>query len=92
MRTGWLLNESDGFWYYLKPDGSMAEGWNPINGFWYYFAPQTEGSPGWSLVNGRWVYEKPEASYRPHGAMYSGCVTPDGYTVAEDGAWNGEDK
>lgn len=92
MKTGWLLNESDGFWYYLKPDGSMAEGWNPINGVWYYFAPQTEGSPGWSLVNGRWVYEKPEASYRPHGAMYSGCVTPDGYTVAEDGAWNVEDK
>jgi len=92
MKTGWLLNESDGFWYYLKPDGSMAEGWNSINGVWYYFAPQTEGSPGWSLVNGRWVYEKPEASYRPHGAMYSGCVTPDGYTVAEDGAWNGEDK
>ena len=87
MKTGWLLNESDGFWYYLKPDGSMAEGWNPINGFWYYFAPQTEGSPGWSLVNGRWVYEKPETSYRPHGAMYSGCVTADGYTVAEDGAW-----
>lgn len=92
MKTGWMLNESDGFWYYLKPDGSMAEGWNPINGFWYYFAPQTEGSPGWSLVNGRWVYEKPETSYRPHGAMYSGCVTPDGYTVAEDGAWNREDK
>ena len=25
----------------------------------------------------RWVYEKPETVSRPHGAMYSGCTTPD---------------
>lgn len=86
MKTGWLFNETDGFWYYLNADGSMAEGWNLIHDNWYYFAPQTEGSPGWKQVNNRWVYEKPETVSRPHGAMYSGCTTPDGYSVDENGA------
>lgn len=86
MKTGWLLNESDGFWYYLNTDGSMAEGWNLIAGVWYYFAPQTEGSPGWKLVNDRWAYDNTETDSRPHGAMYSGCMTPDGYAVDKNGA------
>lgn len=86
MKTGWILNKSDGFWYYLNTDGSMAEGWNLIDEVWYYFAPQTEGNPGWKLVNDRWVYDKTETGSRPHGAMYSGCMTPDGYTVDENGA------
>ena len=86
MKTGWLFNETDGFWYYLNADGSMAEGWNLIHDNWYYFAPQTEGSPGWKQINNRWVYEKPETVSRPHGAMYSGCTTPDGYSVDENGA------
>ena len=64
----------------------MAEGWNLIHDNWYYFAPQTEGSPGWKQINNRWVYEKPETVSRPHGAMYSGCTTPDGYSVDENGA------
>lgn len=90
MQTGWLYQEADGFWYYLTADGSMATGWNFIDGKWYYFAPQTEGAPSWHLTGGSWTYQKPDAQSRPHGAMYSDAVTPDGYRVDRSGSWIAE--
>lgn len=39
LKTGWLLDPSDGNWYYLDPEnGSILTDWHEINGKWYCFS------------------------------------------------------
>ena len=39
LKTGWLLDPSDGTWYYLDPEnGSILTDWHEINGKWYCFS------------------------------------------------------
>lgn len=42
---------------------------------------------GWQCLNGVWYYMG--LSERELGEMYSDRLTPDGYRVGEDGAWDG---
>ena len=87
MRSGWLLDPTDGFWYYFSPsDGAMRSGWQQVAGQWYYLNPTaTEASWYYDMTSGHWVYEK--KSLIPYGAMYQNTATSDGYFVDENGAW-----
>ena len=39
LKTGWLLDSSDGTWYYLDPEnGSILTDWHEINDKWYCFS------------------------------------------------------
>ena len=88
MRTGWYFENQDGFWYYLKSDGAMATGWLQVEGKWYYFNNSSAEATGWGLKDGVWEFQAQENPGRPTGAMYRSAVTPDGYTVDEQGVWN----
>ncbi len=88
MRTGWYFENQDGFWYYLKPDGAMATGWLQVEGKWYYFNTLSTAATGWGLKDGVWEFQAQENPGRPSGAMYRSGVTPDGYTVDEQGVWS----
>ena len=75
MRTGWYFESLDGYWYYLKADGSMAVGWQQIDGKWYYFNPMTIGITGWNRLNDIWKFSVMDNPGVPQGAMYqSRCV------------------
>lgn len=87
MRTGWYYENQDHFWYYLKADGAMATGWLQIEGKWYYFNTSSTTATGWSQKDGVWEFQAQENSGKPSGAMYRSEVTPDGYTVNEQGSW-----
>ena len=86
MYTGWLLDNSDGYWYYLDPyTGAMATGWKEISGKWYYFHLGSVNETGWiqdSMI-GAWNYTKKDVM--PQGALYVNTQTPDGYSVDENG-------
>ena len=87
MRTGWYFENQDNFWYYLREDGAMATGWLQIEGKWYYFNTSSTTATGWSQKDGVWEFQAQENSGKPSGAMYRSEVTPDGYTVNEQGSW-----
>ncbi len=94
MRTGWYFDQSDDKnWYYLDPvSGAMMTGWQFINGKWYYFAV-TSAAPQWKYdpVTGKWTFDS-KSSGCPYGAMYQKTLTPDGYYVDKNGAWDGQEK
>lgn len=71
------------FWYYLKPNGSMATGWlqDPINNKWYYLNSDGQMQTGWIKDNGKSYY------LQGNGTMLVDTITPDGYKVGSDGAW-----
>jgi len=52
----------------------------------FYFDKYGKMQTGWQLIDGVWYYFEPAAGPL-QGAMYRGRVTPDGYTVDENGRW-----
>lgn len=71
MVTGWFLDPTDGYWYYLNPvsdntRGRMFTGWAQIDGKYHYFNPNSDGH---------------------RGRMYVNETTPDGYYVNAEGVW-----
>lgn len=81
MITGWYLE--NGIWYYLQPQGDMAEKtWVSVNGAWYYLHENgVMLSNQWFLSNGTWYYLTTD------GSMAVNTTTPDGCQVNEVGAW-----
>ena len=81
--------ESQGRWWYQHSDGkyTMAD-WEYLEGKWYYFNTSSTTATGWSQKDGVWEFQAQENPGRPTGAMYRSAVTPDGYTVDEQGVWN----
>lgn len=72
----------DGVTYYLDKSGIMRTGWIKDGNNWYYM----DGSGAmvknkWIKTNGKWYY----LSFS--GAMLTNSITPDGYTVDENGVW-----
>ena len=87
MQTGWFLDEKDGSWYYLQKtndgsQGKMQTGWIKEGEAWYYLGPTGRMTKGWNWINGKCYYMD-----QKNGHMLADCVTPDGYTVDETGAW-----
>ncbi len=88
MESGWVKEESDGYWYYLDESGVMRTGWALINGIWYYFNPVTQGETGWHKTeDGKWGHQTGESGSRPMGALCANTTTADGYRVDDNGAW-----
>lgn len=79
MLTDW--QKVNGKWYLLGQDGAMLTDWQFHNGKWYYMEPSGEMVVGW-----KWVFDK--CYYMDsNGAMLANTVTPDGYTVNQNGEW-----
>lgn len=89
---GWQL--IGGFWYYLDPATYvMYTGWLDMGAGKYYLDPATGAMrTGWVSIDGKWYYFNPvssngEAGKKPLGELYQNTVTPDGFTVDENGVW-----
>lgn len=89
---GWQL--IGGFWYYLDPATYvMRTGWLDMGAGKYYLDPETGAMrTGWVSIDGKWYYFNPvssngEAGKKPLGELYQNTVTPDGFTVDENGVW-----
>ena len=51
LKTGWLLDSSDGTWYYLDPEnGSILADWHEINDKWYCFSWGAYGKSSASCI------------------------------------------
>ena len=80
----------NGAWWLVAPNGALKTGWHfdtDYNG-WFYLNGETGMQVGWQLVNGVWYYLNP-VSNGTLGLMYANRLTPDGYYVNADGAWDG---
>lgn len=75
----WKQNNT-GWWY--TEGNSWANGWKLINNNWYYFDGNGYMKVGWLNDNGKWYYLSQQ------GNMLSSTITPDGYTLNQDGSWN----
>ena len=111
---GWQFKKTDGSvyvntwiytkakWYWIEPDGFMAQGWKELNGKKYYLVPTTgEMQIGWILDGQTWYYTDETGAVKTgwvnvggkwyylseDGRMLFSVKTPDGYQVDENGAW-----
>lgn len=76
-------------WFYFDAQGQMATGWVTLNNQTFYLQPVSDGTrgrmlTGWQQVDGKWYWFN-TASDGSKGALLKNGVTPDGYTVGEDG-------
>lgn len=70
-------------WWYKEGKSYIQNGWKLINNNWYYFDNNGYMKTGWIQdTNGKWYY------LSQSGSMLSNTVTPDGYTLNQDGSWN----
>lgn len=80
--TGWVF---DGEWYYLDESGVMlSRAWVlHEDGTWYYLGDSgaMQRSTWVEGARGKWYYVGSD------GGMAVSAMTPDGYTVDDDGAW-----
>ncbi|MGI5957972.1 MAG: N-acetylmuramoyl-L-alanine amidase family protein [Massiliimalia sp.] len=104
MYTGWqYAAPGSNIWYYLGEDGKMKTGfakidgktylfdsngrmqyrWHYTGGSWYFFGSNGVMVTGWQKIDGNWY------CFDSFGRMYAGEKAPGGYTMEEDGAWNG---
>lgn len=101
-QNGWWYKNSNGsypkdqwsiiksVWYHFNPEGYAETGWIYSNGQKYYLDPESCGmKTGWIMVGEDWYYLNPVpgSGMLPYGALLVSAVTPDGYTVNQDGVW-----
>jgi len=55
LENTWFKDD-EGFYYWLKPGGYMAIGWQNINGKWYFFNEVGEMKTGWIRYFDKWYY------------------------------------
>lgn len=79
QETGWIQDANG--WWYKNADGSYPIScWQQIGDKWYYFLDTGYMATGWVETDGKRYYCNPD------GDMMVNGLTPDGYTVGEDGA------
>ncbi|MHC1721036.1 MAG: MBL fold metallo-hydrolase [Clostridiaceae bacterium] len=64
---------------------AAVTGWLKKDGSWYYYQDDGTLATGWIIWQGKYYY------LHSSGAMAVNTITPDGYKVGPDGAWNGKD-
>ena len=78
-------------WHCIENGARVRDDWRFLsyNGanYWYYFDGAGVMKTGWQMIDGKWYYFEPEAG-RNQGHLYRAGLTPDGFYVGEDGAWN----
>ena len=85
-KRGWYYEQMDSKWYYFDlTDGHMLTGWNFIDERWYFFTEVNGGQTYFGDNTKGWKYT-PVNEIRPYGSMYVNEITPDGYSVDENGA------
>lgn len=92
LKTGWVFDGASGKWYLLNEKNGMQIGWyyDESGRFWYYLDPASGAMlTGWQFINGKWYYLSKTSGAVPLGSMYREIMTPDGYYVDKDGAWDG---
>ena len=60
----------------------ITTGWLKEGEKWYYLGPTGRMTKGWNWIDGKCYYMD-----QKNGHMLAGCMTPDGYTVDDTGAW-----
>lgn len=82
VSSAWSL--INGKWYYFNEAGIMLTGWLKLNQIWYFLDSDGSMQTGWyhSGPGGPWYYLDPAS-----GALWVSAITPDGYSVDENGAW-----
>ena len=93
----WSYNENSGTWSYQAAAGRFIDTWgyiaNPYTGnkpAWFYFDRNGSMLTGWHWIywNGSFkCFYFHEASDGQKGECLINGITPDGYTVNENGAW-----
>lgn len=102
MGSRWV-EETAGVWKFLKKDGTYAASETlRIKDHYYTFSADGRMVTGWQNGDGYWRYYRSEGSMRTNvwiqsgglwyyvgetGVMLTNTVTPDGYTVNEEGVW-----
>lgn len=78
--------EKDGSRHYRNGDGTIPTGWLNINGSWYLFDGAGKPLTGWHWVKA--ANGKERCYYMGYdGVCAINTITPDGYSVNNDGAW-----
>ena len=83
----WHYSTSQSFrntWGYIA-NPYAHEGQNKVD--WFYFDASGNMLTGWQFINGKWYYLNPTKD-GTLGACQLGGVTPDGWTVKENGEWD----
>ena len=80
-RSGAWIYDGIGWWYCFAQGGYPVNSWLLIDGLWYYFDGAGYMASGWIFWNGEWYF------CAESGEMLADTVTPDGYYVGADGAW-----
>lgn len=79
-RDGYGWKKDSTGWWYLTPGGYPKNEWIRDNQHWFWFDEDGYMVTGWHLIDGKWYY------FAPNGEMQADQVTPDGYTLGDDGA------
>lgn len=101
IKNNWFSDKTTGKEYYLKADGSMATGWQPIGGIWYYLGTDGAKKIGWQSVDGNWYYldtvegkmqtgwivDNGKYYYLNSNGSMAYNTTIQGYKLGANGAW-----
>lgn len=92
LKSGWAQDNASGKWYLIDENTGMQTSWHydESDQHWYYLDPASGAMlTGWQFINGKWYYLSKTSGAVPLGSMYREIMTPDGYYVDKDGAWDG---
>ncbi|WP_031556089.1 CAP domain-containing protein [Oribacterium sp. FC2011] len=77
------LQQINGVGYMFDAAGNMLTGWQQTASGWLYFDPISGSmAKGWKLIDGKYYCFNEQL-----GLLYTGCTTPDGYKVDNNGVW-----
>ena len=82
-QTGWFTWNYK--WYFASQKGKMQTGWIDYNGEKYYLNPTGD------MKKSSWLVDKDKQYYfDANGKMLKYTITPDGWALNKDGAWDGK--
>ena len=96
VKSGSWSQDANGIWHYTSSE-TFRNTWgyivNPYakegqhTADWFWFDRQGNMLTGWQFIGGKWYYLNPTKD-GTLGACQLGGVTPDGWTVKENGEWD----
>lgn len=89
-KNGW--KQIDGEWYRFDDEGyALQNDWyyDRQSGNWFYLDNACKMVHTTNEKEPKWIWiDRKCYAFNKDGVMYKDCVTPDGYTVQSDGAWD----